>query len=283
MNSSSNSGFIARQVAGHVDRLRTLTLPELRIEAKKRGLNHTGKKTSVLARLSVWVRDEVSRAVGDDADSEEGVEKMNDVVSDEGVEKTETNEKGGESKSDLVEDIANMSEEDERSEESVDESSCCSSSEDELEFCQDTAGENTTPNECTFEDEDFPETTPKSALHKSLKEIFGHSDFREGQEWAIRRCLSRKKSLLVAPTGQGKSLCYALPAMLMDGVCIVVSPLVSLMEVSLINCSFGLMRCIYGLSNISVLISGSTSPPSTINTCGNTVRKFVNEENGHNY
>ena len=74
--------------------------------------------------------------------------------------------------------------------------------------------------------------TSKSPLHTSLFKVFGYEDFREGQEWAIGRCLSKKKSLLVAPTGQGKSLCYALPAALMDGVCIVVSPLVSLMEVS---------------------------------------------------
>lgn len=68
-------------------------------------------------------------------------------------------------------------------------------------------------------------------VRMTLKSIFGHSSFREGQEWAVRRCLDEKRTLLVAPTGSGKSLCYSLPAALSDGVCIVVSPLISLMEV----------------------------------------------------
>jgi len=66
----------------------------------------------------------------------------------------------------------------------------------------------------------------------TLQKLFGHSSFREGQEWTVRRCLDKKRTLLVAPTGFGKSLCYSLPAALMEGVCIVVSPLISLIEVS---------------------------------------------------
>ena len=69
-----------------------------------------------------------------------------------------------------------------------------------------------------------------STLHGSLEQYFGYSTFRAGQEWAIRRCMDHKRTLLVAPTGQGKSLCYALPAALMDGICLVVSPLISLMQ-----------------------------------------------------
>jgi superfamily II DNA helicase RecQ len=81
---------------------------------------------------------------------------------------------------------------------------------------------------------------PTKALHSSLmkrclKEYFGYNSFRDGQEWAILRCLNHQRSLLVAPTGFGKSLCYALPAALMDGVCIVVSPLISLIEVSVFH------------------------------------------------
>ncbi|GMH66345.1 hypothetical protein TL16_g04408, partial [Triparma laevis f. inornata] len=57
-----------------------------------------------------------------------------------------------------------------------------------------------------------------------------HSDFRPGQAWAINRVLGRQRSLLVAATGGGKSLCYALPSALLPGVTIVVSPLISLME-----------------------------------------------------
>jgi len=73
-------------------------------------------------------------------------------------------------------------------------------------------------------------TEPESPMHATLRKLFGHSNFREGQEWAIDRCLNKKRSLLVAPTGFGKSLCFTLPAAMMDGVCIVVSPLLSLIQ-----------------------------------------------------
>ena len=71
---------------------------------------------------------------------------------------------------------------------------------------------------------------PQSMVHKVLRTVFGHDTFRPGQEWAIRRCLAHKRSLLVAPTGSGKSLCYTLPAAMMNGITIVVSPLLSLIE-----------------------------------------------------
>jgi len=69
-----------------------------------------------------------------------------------------------------------------------------------------------------------------STLQSTLKSQFGFEQFREGQEWAVNRCLAKQRSLLVAPTGSGKSLCYTLPACLMEGVCIVVSPLLSLIQ-----------------------------------------------------
>lgn len=72
----------------------------------------------------------------------------------------------------------------------------------------------------------------KDRLQQVLYELFGYQHFRNGQEWAIRRCLRGQRSLLVAPTGFGKSLCYTIPAYMMNstGVCIVVSPLVSLIQ-----------------------------------------------------
>ncbi len=83
LQSSSNSGFIARQVAAHVDRLKTLTLPELRVEAKNRGLLHTGKKKSVLVRLSVWVRDIVSNAHGI-KDTDNDADRIDSTIENEG-------------------------------------------------------------------------------------------------------------------------------------------------------------------------------------------------------
>ncbi len=63
-----------------------------------------------------------------------------------------------------------------------------------------------------------------------LKEVFGHSSFRVGQEWAINRVLNGQNALLVLATGSGKSLAYQLPALMLPGITVVVSPLISLME-----------------------------------------------------
>ena len=103
-----------------------------------------------------------------------------------------------------------------------DESSC-----DEIEVCakEDAPTTNGLSKRSVF-------NKSEATLYDALGYYFGYSDFREGQEWAIRRCLSNERTLLVAPTGQGKSLCYALPAALAEGICLVVSPLISLMQVS---------------------------------------------------
>src|SRR5947199_2152463 len=64
----------------------------------------------------------------------------------------------------------------------------------------------------------------------ALAELFGFSAFRPGQEAAVRAALADRDALVVMPTGAGKSLCYALPALLRDDLTVVVSPLVSLMQ-----------------------------------------------------
>jgi len=63
-----------------------------------------------------------------------------------------------------------------------------------------------------------------------LKKYFGHSEFRELQEGIIDAILAKKDILMILPTGGGKSLCYQLPTLLMDGVTVVVSPLLALMH-----------------------------------------------------
>jgi len=63
-----------------------------------------------------------------------------------------------------------------------------------------------------------------------LKEVFGYSEFRGEQEAIIDAVLQRKNSLVIMPTGMGKSLCYQLPARILGGLTLVVSPLIALMK-----------------------------------------------------
>lgn len=71
---------------------------------------------------------------------------------------------------------------------------------------------------------------PPAAIQRILKDTFGFSRLREGQEEVIRAVLARRNTLAIMPTGAGKSLCYQLPALHLPGVTIVVSPLISLIK-----------------------------------------------------
>ncbi len=90
-------------------------------------------------------------------------------------------------------------------------------------------------------------TTPKSAaagkktdikkladagydIHGALETYFGFREFKGTQEQSIRSLLSGKDTFVIMPTGGGKSLCYQLPAMILDGCAIIVSPLIALMK-----------------------------------------------------
>lgn len=64
----------------------------------------------------------------------------------------------------------------------------------------------------------------------SLREHFGFADFREGQREVIEAILEGKDAVVVMPTGSGKSLCYQLPAMILGGATLVISPLIALMK-----------------------------------------------------
>ncbi|MBN2713053.1 MAG: DNA helicase RecQ [Planctomycetes bacterium] len=68
------------------------------------------------------------------------------------------------------------------------------------------------------------------SLQQPLAELFGFHSFRPHQEDIVRAVLAGGDAFAVMPTGGGKSLCYQLPAYIMDGVCVVVSPLISLMK-----------------------------------------------------
>lgn len=86
----------------------------------------------------------------------------------------------------------------------------------------------------------FPELVPAAITHeaapdlararKVLKQTFGFADFYPLQAAIVERVLGRRDALVIMPTGGGKSLCYQLPALLLDGLTVVVSPLIALMQ-----------------------------------------------------
>jgi len=84
--------------------------------------------------------------------------------------------------------------------------------------------------EAALAEADAPHDDAMGAAREVLQRYWGYPDFRPGQDTAVANVLSGGDSLTVMPTGGGKSICYQVPAMILPGVTLVVSPLISLMK-----------------------------------------------------
>src|SRR5437016_526704 len=76
----------------------------------------------------------------------------------------------------------------------------------------------------------MPSLTADDTLRDDLTRLFGHDDFRPGQREIVEAAVAGRDTLAVMPTGGGKSLTYQLPAMLVPGATLVLSPLIALMK-----------------------------------------------------
>ena len=95
-------------------------------------------------------------------------------------------------------------------------------------------------------------------LHKNLKDIFGFNSFRSEQEKIILNLLNGNDSMVIMPTGGGKSMCYQLPALISNGCAIVVSPLIALMKNQV-----DVLRGYYQNENIAHVLNSSLSKTQT--------------------
>ena len=237
-NNSKN--FITRQIMDMVEYWKQLTIPELKQLIRKKIPNITATTTTttttnlnklnkeqLLAKLKVWARDQIASSLPEDIIGDND-EKETSII--------DSNEKETKSLKSILNDESIILLHGESDDESYDDDDDNDNEPNDNQNNLAVAIEDSESVEEEKKDKDDYISSEKldegDELKKYLYRYFGYDEFRDGQEWAIRQSLSQQRSLLVAPTGFGKSLCYALPAAFFTTgqICLVVSPLLSLMQ-----------------------------------------------------
>ena len=108
-------------------------------------------------------------------------------------------------------------------------------------------------------------STTMDRAHEALRRVFGFEDFRGVQAEVVRRVLAGRSTLAVMPTGAGKSLTYQLPATILEGTCVVISPLIALMHDQLRAARANGIRAAT-LTSVGLMTTKSTRSSSPVRT-----------------
>eukprot|EP00946_MAST-07B_sp_MAST-7B-sp1_P003356 g3356.t1 len=199
----------------YIRRWSAMTVAELKVILKRKKLAVSGKKDVLLERLKA-----AFKAQGDLVDKALGLEAL---VNPEITENTMSNTRSCDDSSGIsLDDESGESDSSDNIEFVSDSESALDGAELDPKNKQKLAVNATKPN--------LSISSNMDRAHRVLRQVFGFQWFRPSQKWGIERLLQGKSTLVIAPTGSGKSLIYQIPSFLLPGMTLVVSPLLSLIQ-----------------------------------------------------
>ncbi len=203
----------AKRIESEKRKLLQLTVKELKIRLSRRNLPIKGKKDELIDRLVKSICEITTTAA-----------QANGLNANGDIYNSNNNSYSSSSDEDLEEDDSGME------------------SDDSLELIEATPALPPPSNvvNTKYQNSASNNSIVRRRLHELLEEKYGFKSYRKGQLWGIERTLKGESSLVVLPTGGGKSLIYQVAAMMSDGLTLVVSPLLSLMRDQLEHLPHGL-------------------------------------------
>ena len=225
--SGTKDGWVERKMGEWRGRVNKMTMKEIKGEYGVEGKS----KGDMVREVMVWVEGEIRKGCkgGEFKDDEKKVGEVEKTVEEKGIDKEVRGEEiGGDFDVDSDSDDSLEIEGDGMM---WGKGQANTTSNDTSEVSATEATESNTSSHTSLASSlDPPSSSQPMDPLTVLRDSFHHKSFLPGQAWAINRVLSSNSSLLVASTGGGKSLTYALPSLILPGLTIVVSPLISLME-----------------------------------------------------